>query len=128
MKAVRALVLLAPSETRPSAIDAARSVYASALVLIAGKDHVSPPAGHAEPIASALAGKTEVRTLPKASHLGFLQGRHWTDALIEGKPQHRIHRLTRALTTAFLLRELTGTSDYDELLDTSFKEAVQQPV
>jgi pimeloyl-ACP methyl ester carboxylesterase len=125
---VRALVLLAPSETRPSAIDAARSVFAPALVLIAGKDRVAPPAGHAEPIASALAGKTEVRTLPKASHLGFLQGSHWTDVLIEGKPQHRTHRLTRALTTAFLLRELTGNSDYNELLDTSFKEAVQQPV
>jgi dienelactone hydrolase len=123
---VRALVLLAPSETRPSAIEAARSVFAPTLVLIAGKDRVSPAAGHAEPIASALAGKTEVRTLPKASHLGFLQGWHWTDALLDGKPQRRIHQLTLALTTAFLLRELAGKHEYDELLESNVKGAVLQ--
>jgi dienelactone hydrolase len=124
---VRGLVLLAPSDTRPSAIDAARLVFAPALVLVAGKDKVAPPAGHAEPIASALGGKTEVRTLPKASHLGFVEGTHWTDVLVEGRPQRRTQRLTRALTTAFLLRELTGSTDYDELLGTSFKGAMLQP-
>jgi dienelactone hydrolase len=120
---VRALVLLAPAETHPSAIDAARSVSKPGLVLIAGKDHVAPAAGHAEPIVAAWSGKVTARCLPKASHLGFLQGRHWADALVQGKPERRTHRLTLALTTAFLLRSLTGTSKYDELLDGDVKGA-----
>jgi len=125
---VRAVALLAPAETRPSAVDAARSVSATALVLIAGRDKVAPAAGHAEPIASAWGGTVHVRALPKASHLGFLEGRHWTDALVDGKPERATQRLTMALTTAFVLRELTGTSAYDRLLDSDVKGAVLQPV
>jgi len=123
---VRAVALLAPAETRPSAIDAARSVTAPGLILVAGRDSVAPAEGHAEPIASAWAGPVAVRSLPKASHLGFLQGRHWADLLVDGKPERTTHRLTLALTTAFLLRELTGTSKYDDLLDADVKGAVLQ--
>jgi len=125
---VRAVALLAPAETRPSAIDAARSVSVPGLVLIAGKDTVAPPVGHAEPIASAWAGPVAVRALPKASHLGFLEGRSWADALVSGKPQRATQRLTMALTTAFVLRELTGTRAYDKLLESDVKGAVLQPV
>jgi len=125
---VRAVALLAPAETHPSAIDAARSVSAAGLVLVAGRDKVAPPEGHAEPIASAWAGRVAVRSLPKASHLGFLEGRYWTDALVDGKPERNTQRLTLALTTAFVLRELTGTSAYDDLLDSDVKGAVLQPV
>ncbi len=121
---VRAVTLLAPAETRPSAIDAARTVTAAGLVLVAGKDSVAPAQGHAEPIATAWAGPVTVRTLPKASHLGFLEGRHWADLLVDGKPERGTHRLTLALTTAFLLRELTGTSEYDDLLDSDVKGAI----
>jgi dienelactone hydrolase len=114
---VRAVALLAPAETRPSAIDAARSVSAAGLILAGGKDLVAPPVGHAEPIASAWAGTMSVRTLPKASHLGFLEGRHWMDAFVDGRPHRATQRLTMALTTAFFLRHLTGTRTYDRLLD-----------
>lgn len=124
---VRAVALLAPAETRPSAIDAARSVSAPGLVLIAGKDKVAPAIGHAEPIASAWAGPVSVRTLLKASHLGFVDGRHWTDALVDGRPERATQRLTMALTTAFLLRSLTGTRAYDELLESDLKGAVLVP-
>lgn len=120
---VAAVTLLAPAETMPSAIDAARTVKAPALVLIAGRDTVAPPEGHAEPIAAAWGGTAAVRNLTKASHLGFLDGRHWTNLLVDGKPERATQRLTRALTTAFLLRELTGTSDYDDLLDSDVKGA-----
>jgi dienelactone hydrolase len=125
---IRAVALLAPAETLPSAIDAARSVSAAALVLIAGKDEVAPAAGHAEPIASAWGGKVYVRTLPKASHLGFIEGRHWTDALVAGRPERSTRRLTAALTTAFLLHELTGTKEYDALLESNVRGASVQPV
>jgi dienelactone hydrolase len=125
---VRSVVLLAPAETQPSAIDAARSVSAAGLVLAAGKDTVAPPVGHAEPIASAWAGDVRIRDLPKATHLGFLEGHHWTDMLVDGTPERATQRLTMALTTAFLLRELTGRSEYDELLDSDVKGALLQPV
>lgn len=125
---VRAATLLAPAETRPSAIDAARSVATPGLILVGGRDQVAPPVGHAEPIASAWAGEVSVRTLPKASHLGFVEGHHWTDALVDGKPQRTTQRLTMALTTAFLLRELTDTKAYDKLLDSDVKGATLQPV
>jgi len=125
---VHAVALLAPAETMPSAIDAARSVSAAGLVLVAGKDTVAPPVGHAEPIASAWAGPVAVRALPKASHLGFVAGRHWTDALVDGKPERTTQRMTAALVTAFLLRELTGSRAYDELLESDVKGAVLQPV
>lgn len=118
---VRAVVLLAPTEVRPSAIDAARSVRAPGLVLMAGRDKVASPVGHAEPIAAAWAGKVTARCLPKASHLGFLEGRSWADLLVDGKPERATQRLTRALVTAFLLRELTGTHDYDGLLEGDVK-------
>lgn len=124
---VRAVTLLAPAETRPSAIDAARSVSAAGLVLAAGRDLVAPAAGHAEPIASAWAGPVTLRCLPKASHLGFLDGRHWADLLLDGRPERSTRRLMVALTTAFLLRELTGDRSYDELLDSDVRGAVRQP-
>ena len=124
----RAVVLLAPTETLPSAIDAARSVSAAGLVVAAGKDKVAPTEGHAEPIASAWAGEVSLRVLPKASHLGFLEGRYWADALVAGRPERTTQRLSKALTAAFLLRELTGTRAYDDLLDADIKGAVLRPV
>lgn len=125
---VRAVALLAPAETRPSAIDAARTVSVPGLVLVAGKDKVAPPVGHAEPIASAWGGEVSQRALPRATHLGFVQGRSWSDALIDGKPERSTQRLTMALVTAFLLRHLTGAHAYDALLDSDVKGAVLQPV
>lgn len=121
---VKAVGLLAPAETLPSAIDAARTVEAPALIFVGGKDSVAPVEGHAGPIASAWSGRATVRTMTKASHLGYLDSRHWTDAFVDGKPQKAIHKLTLALLTAFLLHELTGTSRYDELLESDVKGAV----
>lgn len=118
---VRAVTLLAPAETHPSAIDAARSVTASGLVLIAGRDTVAPAVGHAWPITAAWAGPVTARILPKASHPGFLSGSHWTDLLIAGRPQRSTQRLALALTTAFVLRELTGSRDYDPLLESGVR-------
>jgi hypothetical protein len=56
----------------------------------------------------------------KASHLGFTAGPHWTDLLMGSSPEFRTRQLSRALTTAFLLRHLNGQltdrADYDALL------------
>jgi hypothetical protein len=77
---------------------------------------MAPAVGHADPVARAWAGPVQVRTLPKASHLGFTAGPHWTDLLMGIIPELRTRQLSRALTTAFLLSHLAGIADYDALL------------
>jgi dienelactone hydrolase len=114
-ESVRAVVTLAASQTRPSAIGAAELVSAPSLHLAAGKDLVSPPGGNAEPIALAWRGASVLRMLPKANHLGFLSGPHLMDKLLAGKPQHGTALLARGLVTAFLLRHVLDQDRLDEL-------------
>lgn len=118
---VAAVVTLAVSETRPSAIDAAARVSAPALHLSAGKDQVSPPVGNAEPIAASWGGPVVLRELPKATHLGFLSGRAWIDSLLAGKPHGGTARLSRALVTAFLLQTFFGDPSLDEVVSGQVK-------
>jgi dienelactone hydrolase len=113
----RVVATLALAETMPSAVAAARGCAMPGLHLAAGKDLVAPPVGHAQPVAKAWGGPVQLRTLPKASHLGFLQGKHWTDLLVNGRPEYSTRRVSRALVTAFLLRHLTGITAYDALLE-----------
>ncbi len=103
---VSAVVTIAMAQTRPSALDAARTITVPTLHLTGGKDTVAPPAGHAEPAAAAAGGPVTLRTLKKASHTGFLDGTHWSDLVLAGSPDRGIRRTTRALVAAFLLREL----------------------
>ncbi|MGH3872251.1 MAG: chlorophyllase/cutinase-like alpha/beta fold protein [Pseudonocardiaceae bacterium] len=102
----RAVATLALAETMPSAVAAARECTMPGLHLAAGKDRVAPPIGHAQPVTTAWGGPVELRTLPKASHLGFLQGQHWTDLLVDGSPEYHTRRTSRALLTDFLLTHL----------------------
>jgi dienelactone hydrolase len=115
----RAVVTLALAETLPSAMAAAHGCTMPGLHVTGGKDLMAPVVGHADPVARAWAGPVQVRTLPKASHLGFTAGPHWTDLLMGSSPELRTRQLSRALTTAFLLRHLAGAADYDMLLDTT---------
>jgi dienelactone hydrolase len=126
---VRAVTLLAPAQTHPPASAAAESVTCPCLILVAEHDRVAPAVAHAEPIAVGWAGPITVRTLRKASHLGFLSGHHWTDAIIDGKSERAAQqRSTFALTTAFLLQQCTGTKEYDSLLANELREAPLLPV
>lgn len=121
---VRAVVTFAASETRPSALDAARRVTVPGLHLAAGEDRIAPPVGHAEAIAEAWAGPVQVRSLPKTSHLGFAEGWHWSELLLDGSGERAVQKLSRALTTAFLLRVVKGEKQWDALLDSDVKGAV----
>ena len=114
---VRAVATLAVTETRPSALDAARQVRAPGLHLTGGKDLLAPPVANAEPIAHAWRGPVQLRKIKKASHLGFTEGRHWTELVLHGKSEYGTLRLTRALLTAFLLRTLTGDKRGEALLN-----------
>jgi len=125
---VRAAALLAPSQTMPPASVAAESVSCPGLILIAERDRVAPAAGHAEPIALSWAGPIRVRTIRKASHLGFFEHHSWTDLLVAGGPERATRRIALAFTTAFLLKELTGSTDYDSLLDDELRAAPLWPL
>ncbi|MBN9098359.1 MULTISPECIES: dienelactone hydrolase family protein [unclassified Pseudonocardia] len=114
---VAAVVTIAPAQTRPSALDAARGITVPTLHIAAGKDMVAPIAGHAEPIAAAAGGPVWLRTLPKASHTAFLEGRHWSDLVLAGSPDAKTRRLTRALVTAFLLNKLCDEDRVEALVD-----------
>ncbi|HXT44472.1 MAG TPA: alpha/beta hydrolase [Pseudonocardiaceae bacterium] len=112
----RAVVTLALAETLPSAMAAAHRCTMPGLHVTGGKDLMAPAVGHADPVARAWAGPVQVRTLPKASHLGFTTDPHWSDLLLGSSPEWSTRRMSRALITAFLLNHLTGTADYDVLL------------
>lgn len=114
----RAVATLALAQTLPSAVDAARRAAMPGMHLAGGRDLVAPAAGHAEPVAWGWAGPVQLRILPKASHLGFVSGKHWSDLLVDGGPEYATRRITRALVTAFLLRHLNTALGHDELLDT----------
>jgi dienelactone hydrolase len=116
-----AVVTLAVAQTRPSALDAARRVTVPTLHVAAGRDVVSPLGGHAEPIAAAAAGPVWLRSIRKADHTGFLDGRHWSDLLLTGGPNVKTRRLAQALTTAFLLRHLVDEDSADVLVDGKVK-------
>ncbi|AHI01530.1 dienelactone hydrolase [Kutzneria viridogrisea] len=120
---VRAVFTLAASETRPSALDAARHCAMPGLHLAAEEDLIAPPVGHSEAIAQNWAGPVQYRTVSGANHLGFTEGRHWSELLLHGKGAARTHVVARALITAFLLRVLTDERRYDALLDNDTKRA-----
>ena len=116
-----AVVTMAVAQTRPSAIDAARRITVPTLHLGAGRDTVSPVAGHAEPITAAAGGPVWLRLLGKADHTGFLDGKHWSDVLLTGGPSAKTRRLTRALVTAFLLHHLADEDRGDVLVNGKVK-------
>lgn len=114
---VRSVATLAVSETIPSALAAAHRVTVPGLHLAGGQDLLAPSVSNAEPITAAWAGPVQLRTVKKASHLGFTEGRHWTELVLHGKSEWGTQRLGRALLTAFLLRTLTGDKSWDALLE-----------
>ena len=124
----RAVATVSPAETLPSAVNAARACTMPALHVACGRDNVAPPAGHAEPLARAWAGPVQLRRLPKASHLGVTDRPHWSDLLIDGKPEVGTRRLAKVLLTAFLLRHLDGQRRFDALLDVDLPGAAREGI
>lgn len=114
---IRAVATLAVNETMPSALAVAPRVRVPGLHIAGEKDLLAPPVANAEPIASAWDGPVQLRTAKKASHLGFTEGRHWTELVLHGKAEWGTQRLARALLTAFLLRNLAGDERGEALLD-----------
>ena len=114
---VRAVGTFAVTETAPSAVAAASGVTVPGLHLTGGNDLLAPAVANAQPIAATWGGPVQLRELKKASHLGYTDGRHWSELLLHGKSEWGTRRLSRALLTAFLLRTLTGDKRGDVLLD-----------
>ena len=118
---VKAVATVATAEVRPSAVDAARRCTVPGLHLTGGRDLIAPEIGHAAALADSWAGPVTVRSLPKATHLGVTEGRHWSQLLLDGKPQRATQRAVKAMLTAFFLVHLAGERKYAALLDESVK-------
>jgi dienelactone hydrolase len=125
---VKAVATLAPAQTAPFATDAALRCRMPALHLAGARDLVAPVAGNADPIARGWAGPVTLRVLPKASHLGFTEGRHWSNLLLAGKAQSATHKVSKALLTAFFLVHLAGERAYEPLLSDDLKAAPLVPL
>ena len=121
---VAAVATMAATQTKPFSTDAASRCRMPGLHLAAGKDLVAPTVGHAGLIASNWGGEAQLRLLPKANHLGFTEGRHWSNLVLPGKAEHGTQRLAKILLTAFFLTHLTGTAKYRPLLAEDLKGAV----
>lgn len=118
---VRAVATVAAAEVRPSAVDAAGRCAVPGLHLVGGRDLIAPEAAHGGAIAAAWAGPVTLRSLPKATHLGVTEGRHWSQLLLDGKPERSTQRAVRAMLTAFFLVHLAGERKYLPLLDNSVR-------
>jgi dienelactone hydrolase len=118
---VQAVATIALSESRPSAQDAARAVHVPGMHLAFGKDLVAPPAAGTQPVAEAWAGPSVMRTVKKASHLGIVEGKHWSDLVLDGKADLGVGTTVKALLTGFLLHHLAGEKKYSDVVDGSVK-------
>lgn len=125
---VRAVVTLAATQTKPFATEAASRCRMPSLHLAAGNDLVAPAVGHAGLIASNWGGPAQLRMLGKANHLGFTEGRHWSNLLLPGKAEHGTQRLAKILLTAFFLTQLTDSTTYRPVLEENIKGAVIEDV
>jgi len=110
---VKAVVGLAPAATSPPAVDAAPECAMPGLFVAASAAAKGPGSSHA--IAHAWRGPVALRAVHKSSDLGFLEGWHWSNTLVDGGPERKTQRVARALLTGFLLRHLTDDKRYDEL-------------
>ena len=118
---VRAVATVAAAEVRPSALDAAPSCRMPGLHLAGERDLIAPSAGHAEAIAQAWGGPVTLRSIAKATHLGVTEGRHWSQLLLDGKPERSTQRIANTLLTAFFLVHLGDEKRYLPLLDEDVK-------
>jgi len=119
--AIQAVATIALTDTRPSAVEAARAVHLPGMHLGFGKDLVSPPAAGADLVDTNWAGESSLRTVKKATHLGLLEGRHWSDVLLDGKGEPATRSLVKALLTGFLLHRLGGDGRYAAAFDGAVK-------
>lgn len=119
---VAAVATVSAAEVIPSALPAARRCRMPGMHLVGERDLIAPRAGHGEAIAQAWAGPVTLRSLRKASHLGVTEGRHWSQLLLDGKPERSTQQVTKALFTAFFLVHLAGRRQYAPLLEQSVRQ------
>lgn len=118
---VQAVATLAATQTRPFSTDAASRCTMPSIHVAAGQDLVAPVGGNAGLIKENWSGDTRLRTVTKATHLGFTEGRHWSNLLLPGKSEATTQRATRILLTAFFLHHLTGDTKWQPVLDADIK-------
>ena len=117
---VQAVATIALSESRPSAQDAARAVHVPGMHLAFGKDLVAPrrpgPAGR-----RGLGGPVGDAHHQEGRHLGIVEGKHWSDLVLDGKADLGVGTQVKALLTGFLLHHLAGEKKYSDVVDGAVK-------
>lgn len=102
----RALAALFPAPTSPAVLPAAHRARVPALVLAAPND-LDSVTSNALAIRSALQGEhVALRTVPKASNRGLVEGFSVRKRLGDDSDQRRTQKMVRAITTGFLLATL----------------------
>lgn len=114
---IKAVAALFPAPTSPSASVAAGRVSAPGLIL-AGANDIDSLNSDALALDEAWRGAALLRVVDKASNAGLVEGRRLLGFLGIGGSEHRTQRVTRALTTGFLLHRLTGDKKYAAFADT----------
>ena len=125
---VAAIANLAAAETNPSAIGAASSITAPALLFSGSNDCVTPPESHQIPMYDALASDCRTRvTLTGASHCQFAEDNFLCSLGEGGCPSPTItreeqHALTISLLAPWLRYtledDLLAWLEFEDLLDT----------
>ncbi|MFD8151557.1 alpha/beta hydrolase family protein [Streptomyces sp. NPDC059720] len=113
--AVTTLSLLAAAETNPSAATAAAQLAAPAQFLAGSDDTIARPEQHQRKIYAAKPAPTQLRTVHGGFHCGFMDsgGLGCDSGAVSRQEQLR---LTRGMTTAWLLYHLRGEQSwYDQV-------------
>ncbi len=106
---IRTVATLSAADTRPSAVEAAKSVVVPMLLVGASEDSITPVDRHQRPMFEAASGPAQLRIIEGGGHCGYLDqadliglvcGRPTLDAAAQ-------RALGRAALTAWLLGEAT---------------------
>ncbi len=107
---IRTVATLSAADTRPSAVEAARSVEAPMLLVGASEDRITPVDGHQRPMFEAASGPAQLRIIEGGGHCGYLDEADLID-LVCGRPSLDAaaqRALGRAALTAWLRSEAMG--------------------
>lgn len=113
-RAVTAVVTVAAAPVRPSAVLAAADVTAPGLHLVGDGDRFAGDEEGGAALAAAWGGPVQLRSIRRAGHLAFTDGKHWTSTLAGEKPSAAAMRTVASATAAFLMLHTAG---HDQLAE-----------
>ncbi|GGK57032.1 dienelactone hydrolase family protein [Nocardia camponoti] len=114
-RSVAAVTALFPAPTSPSSVKLAAQIDTPGLVLVG--DDLDSANSDARALAADWAGPVILRQLDGAGHNGIIEGRRLFAALGAGHYEYKVDKLTRGLTTGYLLNTVLGDKRYAAFAD-----------